>query len=228
MTTMRPLLAIMLLLGLTSATLAGPWPRAKGETYVFIGHYAGVDGWTSLYAEHGGPRDLTFGLDIGGHVIDAAMGRSDADADGRLRVFARLPILAKISDTTAPWLFALDFGAGVDLEEGGALTPRLSLGLSAGRPISTGLGDGWTSLDIRASLGPDAEPRYSIQAVAGLKPASRVTIEIGLFAEYESSASVTIAPVIEYDLRNAGAARFGLAFADDGGQSVHIGWARRF
>jgi len=220
---MRLLLVILWLSGLPGVAIAGPWPRTKGETYVFVGHFAGDEAWTSLYAEYGGPLALTFGLEVGGHLFD----RAGAKADGRLRSFVRLPIF-KGREGLTPWLFAMEFGAGADIEESGDIAPRLDVGLSAGRPFSTRFGDGWISLDVKASIGVDAKTRFNLSGVVGVKPTARLSVEAGLFAEFDDNASITFAPVVQYDLNRAGSMRLGLAIKNEGGSALTLGWARTF
>ena len=76
---------------------AGAWPRAPGEVYVATGQEAGEDGWTSLYAEYGGPWGLTYGLDVGGHVASGLNAyrqglAASPEVDGRVMAFVRVPI----------------------------------------------------------------------------------------------------------------------------------------
>ncbi|PWJ17395.1 hypothetical protein [Jannaschia seohaensis] len=231
----RLLLATTLLLLGLSPALAGPWPRPQGETYVFVGHEGNGDGWTSLYFETGLPRDLTFGLDTGGHVAPLALGGPDDPVDGRVRVFLRAPVFsspearARRPGWMEPWLLAVEIGAGPDIEEDGAMPLRFAAGLTLGRPLETRLGAGWTTVDLRATLGGARPVRLNAAYVVGVKPTDRVTLELGLFAEREVDDLFTaFAPTMEYKLGEIGAARLGVTFKNTGERLLRLGWTRQF
>ncbi|WP_371156253.1 hypothetical protein [Jannaschia sp. 2305UL9-9] len=228
---MRFLLALLLF---THPAIAGPWVRPSDETYVFVGHEEGLSGWTSVYAERGGPRNLTFGLDTGGHVAAGMMGMVDPPLDGRIRTFVRIPVLsgddqrAKRPDWVSPWLVAVEVGIGLDREGTGETAVRYTAGLTVGRPLSTALGDGWTTFDLRGTAGGGKIRRLNAQYVVGVKPTDRLTLELGLFAEQETDISYAVAPTVQIGLGDLGAARFGVSLKDGGNTILRVGWARIF
>ncbi|UWQ18454.1 hypothetical protein [Jannaschia sp. M317] len=224
---------LVLLLLLSLPAQGGPWPRAQGQAYVFIGHEDGMDGWTSLYAEYGGPRNLTFGLDLGGHGMRALKTLPDP-VDGRLRAFVRAPLLSGTQIREGrprwltPWLLAVEVGVGLDLADTGDTTPTWSLGTSVGRGFQTRWGDGWTTVDLRLTEGGLKGRRINGQAVMGIKPTDRLTLEMGLFAEQEQTLSLTLAPTLQYEIGDYGGLRLGLSVTRDGDRIGRIGWARDF
>lgn len=225
---------LLFLLLMTPPAQAGPWVRPKGETYIFIGHEEGIDGWTSLYAERGGRHDLTFGLDVGGHAMGAVLGDPSLPLDGRIRSFVRLPLWSSEDARAARpgwlahWLLAVEAGIGQDLEANGDVAIRYSFGVSIGRPLTTRLGGGWTTLDLRATAGGGKRRRLNAQYVVGVKPTSRLTLELGLFAEHETSLSTAIAPTVQYGLGRIGNARLGVSLKDGSDMIFRIGWAQSF
>ncbi|GIT91653.1 hypothetical protein JANAI62_21100 [Jannaschia pagri] len=225
---------MVLLLLLAHPASAGPWVRPQGEAYVFIGHEEGKDGWTSIYAEYGGARQLTWGLDTGGHAMGSVLGDPDIPLDGRIRVFARLPVLSSEAARAtrpgwlSPWLFAVEASIGLDRETNGDQAERVGLGLTAGRPLDTAYGTGWTTFDLRATAGGGKRRRLNAQYVVGVKPTDRLTLELGLFAEHETDLSTTIAPTVEYKIGDLGGARLGVSFKDGGDTILRVGWARSF
>jgi len=226
--------ALLALLFLATPAHAGPWPRAQGEAYVFVGHEGGRDGWTGFYTEYGLPYDLTFGLDAGGNLMRTATDPGER----RVRAFLRMPVLTKMERPgwLAPWLFAVEAGIGHDEPETGEGTVRYSLGTSVGRGLQTRWGDGWTTFDLRVAYGSDAPLRIETQAVAGLKPTPRWTVEMGLFAEQEidmttpvmDDPEITFAPTVQYGLGRWGDLRLGIAIDRDGDSEARLGWARSF
>jgi hypothetical protein len=230
-----PLLQSILLLLLAAPPLfAGPWPRPVGETYVFAGHEGGMDGWTSLYLETGLPRDLTLGLDAGGHTTALATGDPTQPVDGRIRAFLRFPVLSSPEHRAtrpgwaAPWLAAIEIGIGPDIEEDGAMPLRYGAGLTLGRPMNTRLGPGWTTLDLRATLGGSRPARFNAGYVVGVKPTRKLTLELGFFAEREDETFWAIAPTMEYRIGDFGGARLGVSVKNGGETLLRLGWARTF
>lgn len=230
---MRVLLLILLLW--PDLAVAGAWPRAPGEYYVSTGQEVGADGWSGVYAERGGPGKLTFGLDAGGHMVGGIMAfqRGETampDVDGRAFVFVRMPLAPAALKTRLPeWVFAGEVGLGADFDIDGELelTPRLRLGLSAGRPLETPLGNGWTNLDLRMELGGD-NVRYGLGAVVGVRPRERLTLEIGLFAEMEQDLTVTFIPTVQYAVPWIGDVRLGVSIDLEGEARLNVGIARTF
>ncbi|WP_298437014.1 hypothetical protein [uncultured Jannaschia sp.] len=215
--------------------LAGPWPRDRGQVYALVGHQGGHNGWSGLYLEYGGPRRLTFGLEIGGHLGGSSTpgvpGFSDRLTDGRIRAFVRAPVpLAGQGGTGlfAPWLAAVELSLGRDLRDDGRKVERLGLGASIGRDISTRYGDGWMAFDLLVSGGSGVETRMNYGAVAGIRPTDRITVELGLFGESDGDANVQLAPTIQYDFGRIGQARLGLSFDPDKDTALVLGWSRTF
>ncbi|MEM8825183.1 MAG: hypothetical protein AAGF30_16370 [Pseudomonadota bacterium] len=224
-------LALFLIVLLPEIACAGAWPRAQGETFVLVSH--DFDDWTSVYVEHGGPRNLTFGLDLGGHVVAgmAALSRNnleELEIDGRAIAFVRLP-LPLGRDYAGPWRYALELGAGADFDmdfDTGETEPRARIGLSAGRGFETPLGGGWFNVDLRVE--PGAGPtRVGIGAVAGIRPLKRLTTSLGVFIEDEEETFVTFAPNLAYEVPILGEAQFGFRLTDGDGRFV-IGIGRTF
>ncbi|TFL18455.1 hypothetical protein [Jannaschia formosa] len=228
------LLSFLLLPFAAGPAPAGPWPRPVGETYVFSGHEGGTEGWTSLYLETGLPRDLTLGLDAGGHVTALATGDPDQEVDGRIRAFLRFPVLSAPDRRAArpawaePWLAAIEIGIGPDIEKDGDTPLRYGAALTLGRPLDTRFGPGWTVLDLRATLGGSRPARVNLGYVAGVKPTDRMVLELGLFAEHEAETSWAIAPTMEYKIGAFGGARLGVSVKDGGETLLRLGWARTF
>ena len=214
---------------------AGAWPRAQGETYVLLGHEGGGDGWAGLYAERGGPWGLTFGLDAGAEpgVMD------EADADARLRGFARLPVPLPWE----PWRLAVEAGLGADVATTDdpslpmTYAPRAGLGLAVGRPLATPIGDGWANVDLRAdrrlsggtgAVGP--ERRVVLGATLGARPAPGHAVELGLHVEWDSDGGRfgALGPTWQRDVGRLGSVRLGVAITERGEARLRLGFARSF
>lgn len=136
---MRVLVLAGLALWLGVQAQAGPWPRAKGETFLSVSVEAPLDqgaGLISLYAEHGWTDSLTLGLDLGGH-------RGDMQ---KAVVFARLPF----GQAPGGMRLALDMGVGVVRDQ-----PVIRPGFSFGRGFSLSGRPGWITLDTRAVIFQD-------------------------------------------------------------------------
>lgn len=222
-------LAVLLLLACPAG--AGPWPRAAGEIYVYSGHEGGRDGWSSLYAELGGPLNLTFGLDLGGHVAGVAMADPDAVFDGRLRAFVRVPLRAADhggAGWLAPWLLSVEAGLGQDMDGDFERATRRSIGVTAGRGLGTRWGDGWTTFGLRRTGGGGLGTRMEAEAVIGLKPTDRLTFEVGVFAERTDATYVAVVPTVQYGIGRLGDARVGIVLRDEGEAVLKLGIARTF
>ena len=230
---------LLLLLFLAGPAFGGAWPREPGEIYVSIGHEGDADGWTGLYAEWGGARRLTYGIDAGGHVANgigavAAGLLPGEDTDGRVMSFVRIPIVSNGEREFFPdWLVAVEVGLGTDLDPGTEQlieqTFRLRLGLSVSRSLKTPLGDGWTSIDIRAEPSR-ADTRLGLLSVVGVKPRERLAVEMGLFFERDGDddPSIALAPTVQYTVPKVGDLRVGVSLKSDGEASFRIGIARTF
>ncbi|UWQ21808.1 hypothetical protein [Jannaschia sp. W003] len=197
----------------------GPWPRAEGEIYALGFVQGGSDPWARLYAEVGGPRRLTFGLDLGGHL-------QGPEAERRVRAFLRVPL----DVLPAPWRAAVETGFGQDMPRSARPVARASLGVSAGRGFETAMGGGWTAFALRAEAAADgtAPTRLTASAVAGIRPAEGWTVELGAFAESEGDdTSVTLAPTVQRAMGGIGDLRLGVALSEDGA-ALRLGLAREF
>lgn len=231
---MRVLLVLLILW--PGLAVAGAWPRAAGEVYLSTGQEIGPDGWSGLYAEVGGPRNLTFGLDVGGHVASGLNAyrlglTASPEVDGRVIAFVRVPVAPEALKARLPaWVAAVEVGLGADFEAEPELEllPRVRFGLSVGRPLSTRFGDGWMNVDMRVELG-GAVTRYGIAVVAGARPRERLTLETGLFAEAEAGeATVTFAPTVQYAMPRIGDVRLGVSVGLNGEARLRLGVARTF
>ncbi|CUH12599.1 hypothetical protein JSE7799_00215 [Jannaschia seosinensis] len=231
---MRRLLIILLSLLATTAG-AGPWPRETGQIYVYTGHQGADDGWSGLYVEYGLERDLTFGLDLGGHIVGLPelyyTGLSEHPVDGRARAFIRAPI--PIPDAAPawvePWLASVEAGVGRDYLDNGGQINRLGIGASIGRGFGSRIGDGWFTLDMRMAFAAEAETRSNLGAVAGIKPHSRVAIEFGAFVEHEETSDWQAGPTLQVSAGRAGDLRLGVVHLS-GEERVEIvaGWSLTF
>lgn len=228
------LLALLLTL-LPGLAAAGPWPRDEAQIYVLASHQGEGDGWTGLYVEYGGPRRLTFGLDLGGHVVGLAelsrVGFTDREVDGRVRSFVRVPLPlpgGRGDDWRAPWLAAIELSIGRDFENDGGTVDRFGVGLTVGRGFSTRIGDGWTTVDVATSLAPKGTTRTSFAMLVGIKPLKRLAVELAVFGEHEDTTDFAIGPTVQYDFGKLGQARLGVARRSDGDTEVTLGVSRSF
>ncbi|WP_458791159.1 hypothetical protein [Yoonia sp. MH D7] len=137
-------LTLILSLCWASETVAGAWPREKGEIFIAAGgNFLLSDGAKlpvhydpTLYAEYGMSERVTLGLDL--HTADA--GRI-----GTMFLFASFPI--GDIETRDKLAASLAFGTRAD-----AINPTDTLlrgGLSWGRGLDTG----WLSVDATATYG---------------------------------------------------------------------------
>ncbi len=227
-----PILSLCLLL--PSLAVAGPWPREQGGVYALASHQGGRDGWSGLYVEYGGPRRLTFGLDLGGHVVGLGEARlagfTDRDVDGRIRSFVRIPVpLPGGAGRLAPWLAAVELGMGRDFEEDGRYRDRLGLGASVGRGFSTAIGDGWMTLDLGVSAASGGDVRVSAGGLIGVKPTARLAVELGVFAERDDGGlDYQIGPTLQYGFGRLGEGRLGVAYRSEDEVAVTLGWSIAF
>ncbi|MEM7643451.1 MAG: hypothetical protein AAF366_13105 [Pseudomonadota bacterium] len=227
---MRALLVSLLLIpGLVQA---GAWPRAAGEIYLSLSQEVDLDGWTGIYAEYGAPRDLTFGIDIGGHVARGGgalfIGDDEEEdaTDGRAIAFLRVPL--RVGTTRLPqWKFAAEVGLGADWDDDDT-DGRLRLGLSVGRPLTTPLGHGWTNLDAKVEVSDTETARFGAGIVTGFRVTTRQTVELGLFAEREDTTSAAFLPTYQIGVPRLGDLRFGATIRFDGPTDLRIGFARTF
>ncbi|WP_299816901.1 hypothetical protein [uncultured Jannaschia sp.] len=226
----------LLLVCLPSLAAAGPWMRDEGSAYALLSHHGGSDGWTGFYVEYGGPFGWTYGVDVGGHVTGLPQlmqtGIADQDVDGRFRSFVRLPLPLPRGETVPawlePWLAALEFTVGQDIESDGTQIKRVGFGGTVGRGFSSRIGDGWTTLDLGLSFAEGDHTRRTYAGVVGVKPMDRLAVELGAFAEQADEFSYQIGPTLQYGFGRIGAARIGLAYRSEGDLQGSVGWSREF
>lgn len=169
-------LAVTLLCLAAGVATAGPWPRAKGETFLSVSVEGGdAQDYTSLYAEHGATPALTLGLDLG----------SSFSTPKKAIAFARWPV----GNTDAPLRMAVQFGLGyaerwrtppfkLVVTGGGPLPalpgprPKMRPVVQTGFSIGKGLGvmghNGWLALDTRAETDDALATQYEADATVGL------------------------------------------------------------
>ncbi|MCK0168235.1 hypothetical protein MWU52_11780 [Jannaschia sp. S6380] len=231
---MRVLLLLLALLA-TPAT-AGPWPRAKGDVYALLSHQGGREGWTGAYFEWGGARNLTFGLDLGGHVVGLPRlmrtGYSDIAVDGRVRSFLRVPVPlpegAHVPNWFDPWLAAVELSLGRDYLEDSTQADRVGVGLTIGRGFDGPMGEGWITLDLHGSTTREDRTREQAGFVVGIKPRENLAVELAAFGEREDDTHYQYGPTIQYGFGAFGEGRLGVARASDGGTRWTLGWSRTF
>ncbi|MEO0751502.1 MAG: hypothetical protein AAFY25_06830 [Pseudomonadota bacterium] len=133
---------LLILLLLTSAATAGPWPRAEGEGFLSFSLDLDAieleDNFVSFYLEYGLSRDRTL-------VIDR---QERGDEIAKTFALIRFPIGAP--DRKLKLAYDLGIGAVDD-------HVALRVGLSVGRGWSIVQKSGWWTLDSRALLFDDGE-----------------------------------------------------------------------
>lgn len=229
-------LLLLLLLVLPSALLAGPWPRERGDVYALVTHQDGREGWSGLYVEWGGPRNLTFGLDLGGHVVGLPglmrTGASDIPVDGRVRSFLRVPVPlpagGPVPNWFDPWLAAVELSLGRDYLEDATRADRFGIGLALGRGYDSRFGEGWISFDLRGSTTSDDRTRQQAGLVIGLRPRERLALEFGAFGEREDDVHYQFGPTVQYGFGAFGEGRVSLTQGSDGDLAWTVGWSRTF
>ena len=165
---MRRLCLIFLVLLIPQSVIAGAWPREQGAVFLSFSTLlttpkgdvgADLESTPSIYLERGMRRDLTFGLDA----------RMNFQGDYSALVFLRRPIGIKKQGHR----LALLVGLGADLN-GSDLDPLLRLGAAWGKGVSTGLGNGWASIDATLDY-QSAQNDVAIKTdfTFGLKPNDR-------------------------------------------------------
>ena len=129
---------------------AGAWLRAEGEGFASwslkIQHGAETKQYSTLYAEYGLNPDLTVGLDVG----------SDEARDYKALAFVLMPLQRDSLH------IAFQMAAGVVAGD-----PALRPGLSVGRGLKIGGLDGWTNVDLRATI-IDGDADLELDATLGL------------------------------------------------------------
>jgi hypothetical protein len=182
--------ALILLLSAAQAQ-AGAWPRAEGETFLSFavesdlesGITDGSGGYATVYLERGLARDLTLGLDVGGHKTDLAK------AIG----FLRWPM--GVGGGADVW--AMEFGLG--LADGAfALRP----GLSYGRGLSLGRTPAWLAVDSRALIFDDLDGVLETDLTLGLKPRPdhMLIMQVQTSAPTERDTRASIAPSYVFEI----------------------------
>ncbi|THD75917.1 hypothetical protein E7681_05580 [Thalassobius vesicularis] len=135
---------------------AGAWPRGKGHWFSATALDWGADGSvaTSFFAEYGLTDRLTVGVD-GFWTTEGAT----------VLGFARLPVWS------GPQGGKLALEAGIGTADG---KPILRPGLSYGRGIVTGWGNGWVAVDATAVVDPALGlSSWKVESTLGLAPSER-------------------------------------------------------
>jgi hypothetical protein len=169
--------AILSLVIFAPAAVAGPWPRAKGETFLSLSVEQGSDtDYFSLYAEYGLRENLTLGLDLGATSRDPKKAIAFArwpvgDSESPLRMAAQIGVGYAERWRTPP--FKLVITGGGPLPPLPAARPKmrpvLQTGFALGRSIKWAGLEGWTTLDTRAEIDDDLATHYMADATLGLK-----------------------------------------------------------
>ena len=186
------MIRLVLILMLSAAQAqGGAWPREQGRTFLSfsiegefeVGITDASDGYASLYLEHGLDRDLTLGLDAGGHETDMAK------AIG----FLRWPVGPR--GQAAVW--SMEFGLGL-YDEDFALRP----GLSYGRGLDLGGVPGWLAVDSRALIYDGMEGILETDITLGWRPLQdhMVILQLQTGAPTERETYAKIAPSYVFGL----------------------------
>ena len=187
--------------------LAGAWSREPGSTFLSFSTTitSPVDnfgddlaGTSSIYAERGMRRDLTFG-------IDAQM--IDINSYSAL-VFIRRPVARALD----PHRFAILAGAGVAVS-GNETETILRLGAAWGRGISVRSLDGWAALDASVDyMNAQSDIAIKTDLTLGVKPNPKTKLMLQFQAgDYPGSDPyLRVAPSVAYQIDQARHLEFGL------------------
>lgn len=172
---LRTLALIILCLTAPSA-LAGPWPRAKGESFLsFALEYSDSRDYAGLYAEYGLTEKLTLGLDLGGTSSTAKKAIAFArwpvgNTKGALRMAAQLGLGYGERWRTPPFKLVIKGGGPLPPLPGPRpeMQPILQTGFSIGRGLKLLGHNGWITLDTRAEMDDHLAAHYAADATIGL------------------------------------------------------------
>ena len=206
---------------LPTLCLAGPWPRAKGTTFLSSSLELSMDETAplltlpnrvvplrytaGLYLEHG----LTERLSLGATYSQNEMGRSD------LSLFLGIGVLQRGKGTLSVELTAF--------EGGGAFA------LAYGRGLSIGKQGGWASVEARVGR-IDADTEIKVDTTLGLSFNSGWKVMGQVFArQWEGDTSVIFAPSIAAPLGEKTHLQIGARISEDRDQpGIAIGLWREF
>lgn len=172
--------ALLILLFLTSAAAAGPWPRAEGEGFLSFSFDLDAeeldDNFLSFYLEYGLSRNRTL-------VIDR---QERGDEIGKTFALIRFPI----GSLDRNLKLAYDLGIGAVDDQG-----ALRAGFSIGSGWSMGERTGWWSVDSRALLFDDGEEgifESDITFGAQINPRLKAIVQLqgGIPSEGEAYAKI--------------------------------------
>lgn len=193
---MRLVISSVLLCLIAGLVQAGAWPRALGSTFVAFsvtgsGNPASfgtgaMEGYATLYVEHGVSARLTFGLDTG----------LDNSGASSVLAFARLPVGALDAETR----FALKAGLGRGTTGIQGHT-AVSFGVDVGRGVTTRLGDGWLSLETWAHYDAargDLVLKGDLTAGLRITPRTKVMVQVQTGSYPGSDPYARLAPSVSH------------------------------
>ena len=195
---MRIVLIIMLLFATAPPAVAGPWPRAQGQTFLSFGTNfstpkdtigTDVQNSHSIYVEHGLRNDITLGFDGNGSAIDSFSAKT----------FLRFPVLRQ----SKTHLFSVQIGGGARTNAG-VDEWMIHTGASWGRGFETPIGFGWATIDAQVNyLFAIDDTIAKSDITVGLKPMKRLKVMVQLQAgKYPGSdAYARLAPSIAWELK---------------------------
>ena len=192
---------------------AGPWPRESGSGLLLAGVEADEGGtWAFAWAEYGTHLG-TLTLDLGTKNSLVSPG------DRRAAIVLSRPV-------PAPGVWAAGYEVGLAADLGGDWPrPGLRAGLAFGRSVTSPLGEGWTSLALRAVIGQDWR-RVAVSGVLGAHLTDRTTLELRLYAEHEDEVAATAFAVLQ---REVGPVRLRLGVHHGtAGPALSLGVMREF
>lgn len=214
----RVFLSILALILFPAMAIAGPWPRAEGETFLSfsVERDRAGNSHTGLYAEYGWSARRTLGLEIGHTNV----------GETSLLIWTR----KAIGNQEGPNRFAFASGIGV-VEQDGEYLPLGTFDFSWGRGIERLPGGGWISADGRIKIaGKPEKVTYregmSTVEVAYLTPETTAKLDVTLgFKPWERTMfinqlrmeqrknegfSAKLATSLVYEIKNPAKIEFGL------------------
>lgn len=233
-------LALLILCLTAPGALAGPWPRAKGQTFLSASYETGgPDDYASLYAEYGATRALTLGLDLGTTPDNAKKSIAFArwplgKTDGPLRMAAQLGLGYAERWRIPP--FKLVIKGGGPLPPLPAARPKMrpvvQSGFSLGRGLTLLGHNGWITLDTRAETDDDLATRYEADATAGLRTRKghMLILQLQTGATDAGGTWAKLAPSLVMKLSHATQLEVGLiaGLTGDEGTAARLGLWQRF